>query len=115
MDNFDSRGLEKLIAELPERVDAVNERIAKRIATKARAGVRDYDPRLARSIRTVKDGEGVEDGWAVLEGRPRGKGARFEAHLVEYGSIHNAPHPHLTPAAESERENHLREMRDAVQ
>lgn len=115
MENWDGRGLEKLIAELPERVDAVNERVARRIAKRARAAVSGYDPKLARSVRVNRNGEGAEDGWAVLEGRPRGKGARFEAHLVEYGSVHNAPHPHLTPAAESEREAHLREMRDAVQ
>lgn len=101
--------LPAIAAKLPATVSGGVERAAHMIAEEAKRRAPEGQPpedphpgRLKESIRAVE----IDDDWYVIADARAGderQGAPY-AHMVEFGSVHNAPpHPFLIPALEADR------------
>lgn len=75
--------------------DVANKDIAESIAEEARERVPTRTGALRDAIHVEFKGD---NDWSVVAGDTDA----FYGHIVEYGSTHTAPHPFLTPAAESQ-------------
>jgi hypothetical protein len=95
----------QIITAAEARVAAANLATAERIADGARGLVSRVSDDLHDAIHTEPD----QDGVAVVAGDDQ----IFYGHLVEFGSVHAAPHPFLVPAAEAERGTHARAIAKA--
>lgn len=69
-----------------------------------------HAPAYPNSI-TYDSHETATGGWAEI-GPDKGKRQGALGNLLEFGSVKNAPHPHMAPAAEAERPKFERAMED---
>lgn len=92
-----------IIAKSQREVRSINEASAKRIQQDAMSrapGIVQRNGRL--EVKAHGDGFVVTaTGWAKSFG-----------HLWEWGTVRMGPQPFLTPAAEAERENHRKALKD---
>ena len=102
-----------LTNKIPEILKELDPAVRAALVRSAQGIVQDAKDRVPVETGRLRDAihwEPTEEGISVIAGDQK----VFYGHMVEHGSVHNAPRPFLVPALEQNRDEIERNVAEAV-